>query len=70
MANKTLDRMTRSASGLIFQDEGAWRAPRHRSAYVGLMRTNLMFQFIGSILDGLLMAGIGHRPGVPERSSC
>src|SRR5436190_1431772 len=32
MANKTLDRMTRSADSRGFQCERPWRAPRHRSA--------------------------------------
>ena len=31
-ANKTLDRMTRSAVSRTFQSERPWRAPRHRSA--------------------------------------
>jgi hypothetical protein len=31
-ANKTLDRMTRSAISRVFQCEHPWRAPRHRSA--------------------------------------
>ena len=31
-ANQLLDRMTRSASTLLFQPRHHWRAPRHRSA--------------------------------------
>ena len=31
-ANKTLDRMTRSAVSRMFQVGRSWRAPRHRSA--------------------------------------
>ena len=31
-ANKTLDRMTRSAVSRMFQFGSQWRAPRHRSA--------------------------------------
>jgi hypothetical protein len=35
-ANKTLGRMTRSAISCMFQSGRPWRAPRHRSAVLGV----------------------------------
>jgi hypothetical protein len=51
-ANKTLDRMTRSAVSRMFQYDCHWRAPRHRSALrsafsrVMFIRPRLLFLFL------------------------
>jgi hypothetical protein len=52
MANKTLDRMTRSAISRMFQVERRWRAPRHRSALRSATRLMkiLTLLFLASVL--------------------